>query len=358
MGEVEMRSSEADLAFLGGPEWTRNMLSGYIRAYLYHALLKTGVVDALLAAGAEGRTVDELAAIAKVRPNLLDGVLKYLLVADVVLTCREGRFAVSPMGQKLLTKSRALLGLVLDNSIAGYGCLLTELLPALKGEKRYGADFARAGDVIARTSYTAGKDSYPWILAELERRGVKVVADLCCGTAELLIGFCRTAPELKAVGIDIDRDAVREATERVKAAGLSERVTIVQGDVTNPKSYAERLRDVDAFTCIGALHEFLRDGEEAVERILEDMGAAFPGRYFVLGEFHALSQAEYQGLPLPARVSSAYYQHVVHPLSLQGLPLPRDRWLALFARAGLKLEEMLPEHFLEPYLFRFPTHGV
>lgn len=357
MAEVEMRNSEADLAFLGGAEWTRNMLSGYIRAYLYHALIKTGVIDALLAAGPEGRTVDELAAAAKVRPNLLDGVLKYLLVADVVLAHREGRFAVGPLGQKLLTKNRAMLSLVLDNSIAGYGCVLTELLPALKGEKSYGADFLRAGDVVARTSYTAGKDSYPWILAELEKRQAKVVADLCCGTAELLIGFCRMAPGLKAVGIDIDRDAVREATERVKAAGLSDRITIVQGDVTSPQSYAERLGEVDAFTCIGALHEFLRDGEEAVERILKNMGAAFPGRYFVLGEFHALSEAEYQGLPLPARVSSAYYQHVVHPLSLQGLPLPRDRWLELFARAGLKLEEMLPKHFLEPYLFRFPARG-
>lgn len=352
-----MQSSEAELAFLGGADWTLSLLSGYIRAHLYHALLKAGVIDALLAAGSEGQTVEGLAAAAKVRPHLLDGVLKYLLVADVVLAQREGRFALSPLGQKLLTKSRAMLNLVLDNSIAGYGCLLTELLPALKGEKRYGADFVRAGDVIARTSYTAGKDSYPWILAELEKRRTRVVADLCCGTAELLIGFCRMAPGLRAVGIDIDRDAVREATDRVKAAGMADRIAIVEGDVTNPSSYADRLAEVDAFTCIGALHEFLRDGEGAVERILKDMGAAFPGRYFVLGEFHALTEDEYQGLPLPARVSRAYYQHVVHPLSLQGLPLPRGRWVELFARAGLKLEEMLPEHFLEPYLFRFPTKG-
>jgi hypothetical protein len=140
----------------------------------------------------------------------------------------------------------------------------------------------------------------------------------------------------------------------VKAAGLADRITIIQGDVTNPQSYAEHLREVDAFTCVGALHEFLRNGEEAVERMLRDMGKAFPGRYFVLGEFHALSEAEYKALPLPQRVSSAWYQHLVHPLSLQGLPMPRDRWLELFARAGLKHEAMLQENFLEPYIFRFP----
>ena len=357
MAEAETRSSEAELAFLGGAEWTRNILSGYIRAFVYHALIKTGVLDALLAAGTEGKTADELATAGKLRPHLLKGVLDYLLVADVVLECREGRYSTSPLGQKLLSKNRALLSLVLDNSIAGYGCVLTELLPALKGEKSYGVDFLRAGEVVARTSYHAGKDSYPWILGELEKRQAKVVADLCCGTAELLIGFCRMAPGLKAVGIDIDRDAVGEATERVKAAGLADRITILQGDVTKPQSYADRLGEVDAFTCIGALHEFLRNGEEAVERILRDMGSTFPGRYFVLGEFHALSEAEYKELPLPTRVSSAWYQHVVHPLSLQGLPLPRERWLELFARAGLKLEDMLPKFFLEPYLFRFPARS-
>lgn len=352
-----MRSSEAELAFLGGGEWTRNILSGYIRAYLYHALIKTGVIDALLASGSEGKTVEELAAGGKLRPHLLKGVLDYLLVADVVLDHREGRYSVNQLGQKVLTKNRAFLSLVLDNGIAAYGSILTELLPALKGEKNYGVDFTRAGDVVARTSYHAGKDSYPWILAELEKRQAKIVADLCCGTAELLIGFCRLAPGLKAVGIDIDRDAVREATERVKAAGLADRITIVQGDVTQPQSYADRLGEVDAFTCIGALHEFLRRGEEAVERILRDMGSTFPGRYFVLGEFHALSEAAYRELPLPARVSSAWYQHVVHPLSLQGLPLPREKWLELFARAGLTFEDMLPKFFLEPYLFRFPARS-
>jgi ubiquinone/menaquinone biosynthesis C-methylase UbiE len=350
-----MRSNEAELAFLGGAEWTRNILSGYIRAYLYHALIKTGVIDALLASGTEGKTVEELAANGKLRPQLLKGVLDYLLVADVVLDHRDGRYSVNPLGQKVLTKNRAFLSLVLDNGIAAYGSILTELLPALKGEKTYGVDFVRAGDVVARTSYTAGKDSYPWILAELEKRQAKVVADLCCGTAELLIGFCRLAPGLKAVGIDIDRDAVREATERVKAAGLADRITIIQGDVTKPQSYADRLGGVDAFTCIGAIHEFLRNGEEAVERILRDMGSTFPGRYFVLGEFHALSESEYRELPLPTRVSSAWYQHVVHPLSLQGLPMPRQKWIDLFTRAGLKFEDMLPKFFLEPYLFRFPA---
>jgi SAM-dependent methyltransferase len=221
--------------------------------------------------------------------------------------------------------------------IGGYSCLLHELVPALRGQKRYGRDFERNGELLAIGSHFAGRHVYPFVVAEMQQLNVRTVADLGCGTANVLLSLCDLDPKLKGVGIDISAGAIEEAGHRVQARGMADRIQLVVADLRKPEEYAKNLSQIEAFNAIMVFHEFLRDGEQAVIEMFQRMKQAFPGRYFFMGEFDSMSDEEYKTLPYPDRIPLLFYQYITHPLSLQGLPMAKARWLDLFKRAGIEV---------------------
>lgn len=59
-----------------------------------------------------------------------------------------------------------------------------------------------------------------------------VVYDLGCGDGALVIAAAKRGA--RAVGVDIDPERIKEATERVRAAGVQDRVTLIRGDIFDP----------------------------------------------------------------------------------------------------------------------------
>jgi cyclopropane fatty-acyl-phospholipid synthase-like methyltransferase len=59
-----------------------------------------------------------------------------------------------------------------------------------------------------------------------------VVYDLGCGDGKIVIAAARMGA--RGVGIDIDPERVKEAVANAKAAGVSDRVQIIQGDIFDP----------------------------------------------------------------------------------------------------------------------------
>jgi cyclopropane fatty-acyl-phospholipid synthase-like methyltransferase len=59
-----------------------------------------------------------------------------------------------------------------------------------------------------------------------------VVYDLGCGDGALVIAAAKRGA--RAVGVDIDPQRIQEATANVKAAGLTDRVTLILGDIFDP----------------------------------------------------------------------------------------------------------------------------
>jgi cyclopropane fatty-acyl-phospholipid synthase-like methyltransferase len=59
-----------------------------------------------------------------------------------------------------------------------------------------------------------------------------VVYDLGCGDGKIVIAAAKRGA--RAVGVDIDPQRVKEATENVRAAGLEDKVTIIHGDIFDP----------------------------------------------------------------------------------------------------------------------------
>jgi cyclopropane fatty-acyl-phospholipid synthase-like methyltransferase len=59
-----------------------------------------------------------------------------------------------------------------------------------------------------------------------------VVYDLGCGDGALVIAAARLGA--RVIGVDIDPQRIKEATENVRAAGVQDRVTLIRGDIFDP----------------------------------------------------------------------------------------------------------------------------
>lgn len=339
---------------LGGDvtSWAQTIRNGYARAFIIFALHQTGVFDALRDRGP--LTDGELAGELGLDPDLLRGVLQFLLHSDQVIRKDDGGYSLTGLGREWLYTDQVLA--MSFGAVGAYSCLLYELVPTLQREKVFGRDYVRPGDLLARGSYYTGKTNYPWVVSELDLLGVEVVADLGCGAADVLIGFCGLDPKLKGVGVDIAPGALEEAGRRVGAAGLDDRIRLVEGDLTRPETFEDSVKDVGAFNGIMVFHEFLRDGEAAIVEMLERMRKSFPGRYLFMGEFDRMSDEELQEMPLYQRLHPLFYQEVIHGPREQGVLLEKARWLKLFELAGLEVVKVA-DHFpfrLVEYVLRLP----
>jgi SAM-dependent methyltransferase len=317
--------------------WRENIRNGYVLAQIYYAWSRTGVLSALRRAGKAGASAQELAAAAGVSERLLAPTLYYVTYADGVLRKEGELYALTDQGAAYLEASfeNSLLAFV-----GAYGCVLQELEPSLRGERVYGVDFERRGDLLALASFGATRGNFPFIVETMRRQGIRYVVDLGCGAAGVLIEMCRLDEGLRGLGIDISPAAIEQARARVKQAGLSDRIELVVGDVAEVDGWGRALElpEAAALHCTGVLHEFLRDGEEAVVRLFQRMREAFPKRLFFMGEFNGRTEADYRALgERLERTKDLWYQDLIHPLTKQGMPQPRSVWLRILQRAGVEL---------------------
>lgn len=66
-----------------------------------------------------------------------------------------------------------------------------------------------------------------------------VAIDLGCGSANRVIRLAERLPDKHFIGVDMDAGAVRVAREAVKAAGLTDRITVIHDDVRDPSDHPE-----------------------------------------------------------------------------------------------------------------------
>jgi SAM-dependent methyltransferase len=121
---------------------------------------------------------------------------------------------------------------------AAAAAVVVLLTPLAATSEEAGAQ-ARAPDVI----YVPTPEAVVRTMLELAdvRRG-DVVYDLGCGDGRIVVAAAK-AGAAKAVGIDIDPERVMEAKTNVRAAGVEDRATILEGDL-----FGLDLRDADVVT--------------------------------------------------------------------------------------------------------------
>ncbi len=119
----------------------------------------------------------------------------------------------------------------------------------------YGADGVEALDLINRGQYeqrfvTRWLKSLPEIVERLEQGGRAL--DVGCGVGRVALTLARAFPKAAVVGLDPDRESIRQAEVAAKAEGLGARVRFVVGTLGEVGS-EEKFDLVTACDCI---HDF------------------------------------------------------------------------------------------------------
>ncbi|ASP36305.1 class I SAM-dependent methyltransferase [Labrenzia sp. VG12] len=95
---------------------------------------------------------------------------------------------------------------------------------------------------LTRKYYLLGRDL---LIDELQPPQGGNVLELGCGTGRNLIAAARRYPGARFYGLDISRHMLETAEKNIAKAGLSDRITLIEGDAANPAA-TEGL-DVPAF---------------------------------------------------------------------------------------------------------------
>ncbi|TYC67586.1 class I SAM-dependent methyltransferase [Stappia sp. BW2] len=84
---------------------------------------------------------------------------------------------------------------------------------------------------LTRKFYLLGRDR---LIRDLQPPRGGNVLELGCGTGRNLIAAAKAYPDVRFFGVDISRNMLETAQKNIDKAGLTERITLVEGDAANP----------------------------------------------------------------------------------------------------------------------------
>ena len=139
---------------------------------------------------------------------------------------------------------------------------------------------------LTRKYYLLGRDR---LIRELAVPEGGSVLEVGCGTGRNLILTARRYPHARLYGFDISRAMLESAEKAIARAGLSDRITLAQGDATDFS--AERLFGVAGFDRVFCSYtlSMIPGWEKALG---EALAAATPG-----GEVHVVDFGDQAALP-------------------------------------------------------------
>jgi SAM-dependent methyltransferase len=310
----------------------RDLVSTTILAQTLFALWDSGFYEHLRAKGAV--RPDDAAALGY-QGLVFDVVLKYL-VGRGILETKGDALVLTAHGESLHNVfTRGLIRLY----VGGYGPLLGNLGPALRGEVSLDDPAVKrlARAVAGGTEDINCVHTVPAVIQMLRQSRARFVLDLGCGTGGFLVQIAKLEPSLSGIGIDVEPEAIDGARENARQQCVDGRLEFRCAAVgTKPIDVpAELLEQVDTISCMFLLHEFGRHGEQAIVDIVASLVRQFPGRRLIVLESDPARP------PGPGQKPAAHFGQLdywfVHPLSLQGPPMPPEMWEQVFVNAGARL---------------------
>lgn len=232
-------------AFTRGP--VADIFSSYLVAVSLSAASELGVLDALRQ---QGSYSIEKAGADGLDTRLVRQLLVTLSWAEIVEVA-EDKAVIGPRFDQAWDARGYFYWMV-----RGCGELFSVLPGVTKTKARVGDYYTRDMRAVAVGSKLIGETEVePHFVELLGELDYKVITDLGCGSGQRLIGAVSRRPGVRGVGVDIAPAAVDLARNSVEQAGLSDRITMVSGDVRNLEPLPE-FADVDLITCVFLGHDF------------------------------------------------------------------------------------------------------
>ena len=321
-------------------EWFHEVATHYVEAQVLFHLNRAGVFVALDRQGPTA--IPELASALNLELGPLETLLEYLLGIDRLLVLDDqDRVTFTPWGQEVLDRygrtaqdgTRSFN--FFDVRVGAYGPVWGALGGLLKGEERYGETLARAGDEAAQGVYKVGARFGAELGALVDDLEALTFLELGV-TSGLAASVGGARPDLRLFGLDRDRGALDEASDRARGEGVT-RVTWLEADLFAVDTWVPALEGLQpgVITTVH-LHEIMAGGSERLVKLFERLSERLPGWYIV--------GLEQPLLPASAREHTSptlwRYNHsnvLIHHLIGNGRILTDSAWMELFASAGVQV---------------------
>jgi SAM-dependent methyltransferase len=211
----------------------------------------------------------------------------------------------------------------------GCGELFSNMANIVRNQRRVGRFYRRNAVAIGFACRDVNLHSFDpafWgALAALDFE-LTTIADLGCGSGARLVEIATRYPGSRGVGLDIAPEAVRDATEYARSAGLGDRLTYVEADARAVEP-DQRYESVEVLTCFMMGHDFWP--REQCVASLRQLRRAFPNvRRFLLGD-----TGRTDGIPAPEKPIFNMAFEYAH--DLMGVYLPTlAEWEGVFEEGG------------------------
>ena len=280
-------------------------------------------------------SIQELARILNADEYLLDAAVEFLLNTTDLFEKKAGIILLKEKQQRAVYHWPIWRLLI-------YKPMFDRMTELLRGAATFGKDITRDSSYYARYSEVIAGGAIEHALRNMPP-DVDTLVDLGCGSARSLVTFCGSDGKRRGVGIDRDRDVANYARQRVKEANLNDQIRIIEDDIAKLERWRGHVTGNRLmFLSCGVIHEFLRDGEGAAMRFLENLRRAFPGSRLILIEAGAaaLNKTVNDDILCATLVTT-----LIHRFSGQGLPQPPERWKQILHSAGWNIETIEPFNY-------------
>jgi hypothetical protein len=296
-------------------------VEGFHVAAIVRGLDELGVLDAMAAPA----TPADLAAAAHVDAALLRLCLEYLAGRSTLVRRRGDRYVVTDEWD---AHARACV----RQYVGAYGLSSIRLPTVLRDP---GAGAALVDRTEHARSYAAAPTASVLVADVVHQLGLTPTLDLGCGRAAMLVELGRRDPRFVGWGVDASPEMCGAARAEVAAAGLDDRVTIIEADAFDAGVLAGLPVDgVRALTATSLLDGLWSGrGGPTVASWLRSAAAAFPGCALVVADSFGRLGHGPPPWPWPTAVHD-----LVQALSGQGVPPPdHDGWCTAYEEAGALL---------------------
>jgi cyclopropane fatty-acyl-phospholipid synthase-like methyltransferase len=159
------------------------------------------------------------------------------------------------------------------------------------------------------------------------------IVDLGSGTCGLLIRCLRELPEAHGVGIDINRDACARARSIIMAAGMADRLSVVEAPIQSLIDNPAPIAGADVIHAGWVFHDLMPDEEQTLDALLKTFRQSARTGALVMVE-----GVPYARNPEEQSFSAAYT--FLHTHFMGRKLLTENEWSAKLSAAGYQTVEI------------------